>query len=98
MDGLNPIKDPNQSITETMANRKGHWLLVAVIILVIAGLFVIWWTIGRTKFNIEQLLENSISNRDEIINQDNLSQEVNDINLGDLDSEFKAIDVDLNNL
>jgi len=98
MEGLNPIKDSNQSIAETMVNRKGHWLLVAVIILVIAGLFVIWWAIGTTKFNTEQLLENSISNRNETVSRDNLSQEVNDIDLGDVDSEFKVIDADLNNL
>src|SRR3989338_2169981 len=86
-----PVQSPMDHITK----KKGHWILVAVAIAAVATFFVI-------QFYIDQMVVEMVV-RQPVLNQEAredalISNEVQDVDLGDLNTEFEDIDKDLNSL
>jgi hypothetical protein len=103
---VNPQPMPGQSggvlpttpqISDHISKKKGHWLMVAVFLVVIIVAFVVWIYIDKMNFMTEvaqdQTLQNGYDQPEEKFTED-----IEKVDLGNLDAEFQDIDRDLSSL
>lgn len=98
MDQLNQNQDPKfaQLILQEFNQKKGHWTVAVVVIVAVVGLFLVWWYVDRMGFNPLPSVGVGTPSEETKINQ--INQELERVDVGDLDAEFEAIDSDLNSL
>lgn len=76
-------------------HKKSPHFLVAIIVIIVAGMGLLWYYLGIDfEYMPTQLRIPSQNNRP----SPNELNEVNSIDVGDLNSEFQSIDTDLNSL
>lgn len=90
-----PSLSQGQPMIDHIMKKKGHWSLVAVVMVLLAVFFVGWWYTSQMAIEpvIQQPQVNQEAREDTMINKD-----IQEANLGDLDVEFQAVDSDLNSL
>lgn len=95
----NPLSQipSNAPLTKTYKHKEYFYLAIAVI-LVCAG--ILWWQLDKyaSDFNFGQNIQNNPTSTP--LNQDisDIQSDLNNIDAGNLDSEFKDIDNELNKL
>lgn len=97
MDELNQMQNPNVTpspMSSKLKNKKTLWIIIAVAV-VVAGLA---WYFSAMQVDSPQLPVPTPTPEVEAQLDSQLNTEVENIDLGDLDTEFKEIDNDLNSL
>ena len=104
MEEFNQIQNPNipsansdqmPSMTQTPMKKKGSLFLVVILVLVAVGAFA-WWYIGQ--MNDEPVVVNQPQVNQDVREDIQINKELGEIDLGNLNAEFQAIDTDLNSL
>ncbi|OGM99306.1 MAG: hypothetical protein A2817_00440 [Candidatus Yanofskybacteria bacterium RIFCSPHIGHO2_01_FULL_39_8b] len=90
----------NQQNSGPVIGHKGHWVLVAVVIILLVGFLTTWYYVRQTRFNFGKdnrggaiTSERQEAREDAIINN-----ELEAVDMGNVDQEFQSIDNDLNSL
>lgn len=106
MDELNQIQNPNMpsaggsmgpmpSMSPMPAKSKSVWLWVVIaVVLVVAG--VAWWYINQ--MTVEPVVQQGPSVNQEAREDMMINKDIQATDSTDVDSEFKAIDSDINSL
>lgn len=98
MDNNNPVTNPVTPVADPLPSgqpvkkSKTMWLIVGLVlvILLIAGIYLL-----QSRQKASQSVKASPS---PVVATDNLEQDLNSINVGDVESEFNTVDQDLQSL
>ena len=94
MEGQNPNMNSEPQNTN-IADKKLPVILAVAGVIVVAGL--VWWWMGSKSAN-EKVMAPTATPAGQSQETVDINKDLNDINAGDLDTEFNQIDQDLNNL
>ena len=94
---INPqMQNPNINPMGGVSKGKKIWVWVAVAVAIVVACLI--WYFGSLNFDLSSIPVPTPTPEAGIQADQELSDEVNNLDLGDLDSEFKGIDADLNSL
>lgn len=83
-------------VMQEFVEKKSHWTIVGIVAGTVTTLFVIWWYV--TQMKVEEPVVGQPQTNQEAREDAVLNSEIEQTDLGDLDTEFKSIDSDLNSL
>ena len=104
MEEFNQIQNPNipsadsgqmPSTSQMSMKKKSPLFLVIVLVLVAVGAFA-WWYVGQ--MNDEPVVVSQPQVNQDAREDIEINKELGEIDLGNLNAEFQAIDTDLNSL
>lgn len=74
-------------------NKKTYLILLIVAIVIVIA--VAWWIMKNPVVNAPSDMQNDVIRGDSV---EDITQDLNEINLGDLEEDFEEIDKDINSL
>lgn len=80
-----------------VVGKKGHWALVVIVLILVVGFFVAWMYVKQMDFGF-QLLQPLTQVQRDAAEDAMISGEIQSADPGNFDSDFQAIDNDLNSL
>lgn len=80
-----------------MENQSKNKFIVIVIVIVIIAVFAWWYFSNNQNSSMEESVDIGVTEESQFT-PEAINQDLDSVDAGDLDQEFKDIDADLNNL